>query len=78
MSEADRRVAIYSQESNRPAGPTFSPNGLPILLIISCFVVKQNICSFSASFGGDTTRMAGGEMMEVKVVVEWRWRWKWW
>jgi hypothetical protein len=81
MSEAARRVAIYSQESSRPtgqvvgpAGPISWPNGLPIFLMLSCFVVKQNICSFGASFSVDMTRMAGGEMMEVIVVVEWRWR----
>ena len=54
------------------AGPTSWPNGLSIFLMISYFVVKENICSFGASFGGDTTRMTGGEMMDVKVVVEWR------
>jgi hypothetical protein len=32
-------------------------------------MVKQNICSLRASFGGDTTRMAGGAMMEMIVVV---------
>ena len=56
------------------AGPTSWPNGLSMFLMISCFVVKKNICSFGATFGGDTTRIAGGEMMEVIVVVEWRWR----
>ena len=56
-----------------PAGPASWLNGLFIFLMISCFVVKENICSFGASFGGDTTRMAGGDMIEVIVVVVWTW-----
>jgi len=53
MSEAARRVAIYSQESSRPAGLVVGPvsppwwsNGLILLLIFLCFVVKRVECSF--------------------------------
>jgi len=74
-------VAIYSQSSSRPAGlvvgpagPTSWLNGLPIFLVDPCFMVKQYVYSLGASFGGNSTRMDGGEVMEVKVVVEWKWR----
>jgi hypothetical protein len=50
---AARKVAIYSQESGRPAdlvvgpaGPTSWPNGLILLLIFLGFMVKQVECSF--------------------------------
>ena len=70
-------MAIYSRSSSRPAalvvglaGPTSWPNGLPIFLVDPCFVVKKYLYSLGASFGGNSTKMDGGEVMEVKVVVE--------
>ena len=52
------------------ASPTSGPNGLLIFLVDPCFVVKQYLYSLGVSFGGNSTRMDGGEVMEVKVVVE--------
>ena len=44
-----------------PTGPTSWPNGLPIFLMLSCFVVKQYIHSFGASFGGNALWMVQSE-----------------
>jgi len=72
MSEAAKRVAIYSQESSRPdgqvvgpGGTTLWPNGLILLQTLLCLVLKQNICFFSVESGVGWCRVE----IEVRVVV---------
>ena len=58
-------------QAGRPSGgagrPPLGPLGLALHQMKVCFMLKQTICSF----GGDTTKIDGGEMMEVICVVEW-------
>ena len=52
------------QQAGRPSGGAGQPH----------IMAKWPLQFPNASFGGDSTRMDGGEVMEVKLVVEWKWR----